>query len=136
MASSGQNFQQKLHFVHRSRWITGVNVRHAAVWITSLGREAIGPSGNDLWFRQVQNPATDTDPFEAVRASLAVGDLEGGTDVVAPSLGQETYAFDGPTGNVRATGQDAQAAYGFPARRIEQTDEPEQNEDRRSCWSQ
>ncbi|HLN17201.1 MAG TPA: hypothetical protein VK277_10695 [Acidimicrobiales bacterium] len=64
------------------------------------GYQAIGPSGNDLWFRQVQNPSTDTNPFEAVRASLAVGNLEGGTDVIAPSLGQETYAFDAPTGNV------------------------------------
>jgi hypothetical protein len=46
----------------------------------------------------VQNPSSDASPGEAVVASLAVGPLQGGTDVVAPSVGQEEYALNASNG--------------------------------------
>jgi hypothetical protein len=65
------------------------------------GYEAFNPDGTRRWYRAVRNPATDTTAkaTSAVRASLTVGDLQGGTDVVAPSVGQEEYALDAATGS-------------------------------------
>ena len=63
------------------------------------GYQAIGPSGADLWFHTVVNPPTDPlGAYSMVSASMAVGDLQGPDDVVAPSVGQEMYAFNGATG--------------------------------------
>ena len=55
------------------------------------GYEAFNPDGTARWSVEVKNPASDPEAGKtsAVRASLAVGKLQGGTlDVVAPSLGQ------------------------------------------------
>ena len=65
------------------------------------GYEAFNPDGAQRWFVRVKNPASD--PYaghtSAVRASLALGDIQGSTlDAVAPSLGQEEYALDASTG--------------------------------------
>jgi hypothetical protein len=65
---------------------------------TEGGYMAITPQGGTQWFTNVQNPATDTAPAHAVQASLAVGDLEGGTDVVAGSLGEVGQALNAATG--------------------------------------
>ena len=65
------------------------------------GYEAFNSNGTERWYVAVENPATDPQAgrTSAVRASMAVGDLQGtGTDVVAPSLGQEEYAIDAATG--------------------------------------
>jgi hypothetical protein len=62
------------------------------------GYEAISPNGTEAWFVTVENPSSDHRPGEAVIASLAVGDLQGGTDVVAPSVGQEEYALNADNG--------------------------------------
>jgi outer membrane protein assembly factor BamB len=65
------------------------------------GYEALRPNGTRRWYVAVRNPATDraAGATSAVVASLAVGDLQGGTiDVVAPSLGQEEYALNAATG--------------------------------------
>jgi hypothetical protein len=65
------------------------------------GYEAFNSDGSKRWFVAVKNPATDPQAgnTSAVRASLAVGDLQGPTpDVVAPSLGQEEYELDASTG--------------------------------------
>ncbi len=56
------------------------------------GYQAISPTGGDQWFVQERNPPTDPQPTNGVDASLAVGDLQGGTDLVAGSLGEEEYA--------------------------------------------
>jgi len=67
----------------------------------SGGYEAFNPNGTERWFVPVKNPPTDPDArtTSAVRASLAVGDLQGSTpDVVAPSLGQEEYAINAASG--------------------------------------
>jgi hypothetical protein len=67
------------------------------------GYEAFNPDGTARWSVEVKNPASDPEAGKtsAVRASLAVGKLQGGTlDVVAPSLGQEEYALDASTGAV------------------------------------
>ncbi|HMD46642.1 MAG TPA: hypothetical protein VKG43_10800 [Acidimicrobiales bacterium] len=64
------------------------------------GYQAISPGGGDLWFQSVVDPGTDLQPFHAVQASMAVGNLQGGTEVVAPSVGQETYAMDAGSGGV------------------------------------
>jgi outer membrane protein assembly factor BamB len=65
------------------------------------GYEAFNPDGTERWFVPVKNPASDPHAgrTSAVRASLALGDLQGATlDAVAPSLGQEQYALDASTG--------------------------------------
>ncbi|HXW78100.1 MAG TPA: hypothetical protein VEJ84_01300, partial [Acidimicrobiales bacterium] len=65
------------------------------------GYEAFNPGGTRRWFVPVKNPASDPQAgrTSAVRASLAVGNLQGpGTDVVAPSLGQQEYAINASTG--------------------------------------
>jgi hypothetical protein len=65
------------------------------------GYEAFNPNGTERWFVPVKNPASDPKAghTSAVRASLALGDLQGTTlDAVAPSLGQEEYAIDASTG--------------------------------------
>ncbi len=64
------------------------------------GYEAFNPNGTRRWLRRVRNPATDQGRGDtaAVIASLAVGDLQGGTDVIAPSVGQEEYALNAATG--------------------------------------
>jgi hypothetical protein len=64
------------------------------------GYEAFRPSGSRLWYVAVKNPASDhhRGATAAVLASLSVGDLQGSTDVVAPSVGQEEYALNAATG--------------------------------------
>jgi hypothetical protein len=65
------------------------------------GYEAFNSDGTERWYVAVENPATDPHAgrTSAVSASMAVGHLQGmGTDVVAPSLGQEEYAIDAATG--------------------------------------
>jgi outer membrane protein assembly factor BamB len=64
------------------------------------GYMAFRPDGAKLWYVPVKNPSTDhrAGATSGVAASLAVGELQGGTDVVAPSLGQEEYAINGATG--------------------------------------
>jgi hypothetical protein len=64
----------------------------------SGGYEAISPSGATQWFTNVQNPPTDAAPAHAVQASLAVGNLQGGTDVVAGSLGEVEHAMNAANG--------------------------------------
>jgi hypothetical protein len=64
------------------------------------GYEAFNPDGTKRWYVAVKNPASDhsAGATSAVTASLAVGDLQGGLDVVAPSVGQEEYALNAGTG--------------------------------------
>ncbi len=66
------------------------------------GYQAIGPGGNDLWFTQETNPSTDPYPHNGVQASLAVGNLQGGTDVVAGSLGENEDALNAANGAILA----------------------------------
>jgi len=65
---------------------------------TSGGYEGISPGGTTQWFTNVQNPSTDTAPAAAVQASLAVGNLQGSTDVVAGSLGEAEHAMNAASG--------------------------------------
>lgn len=62
------------------------------------GYEAFGPDGDKLWYVSVHNPGAYYK--SGVVASLAVGDLQGGTDVVAPSIGQRQDAINAVTGKV------------------------------------
>ena len=62
------------------------------------GYQAWGAAGNRLWSTTPANPPEDLRPETGVQASLAVGDLQGGTDVFAGSLGQEAYGLDASTG--------------------------------------
>lgn len=64
------------------------------------GYEAFRPSSKLAWYVAVKNPVTDhhRGVSSAVVASLSVGDLQGSTDVVAPSVGQEEYALNARTG--------------------------------------
>ena len=64
------------------------------------GYQAITPQGGNQWFVQESNPSTDPYPHNGVMASMAVGDLQGGTDVVAGSLGEEEYAMTAGSGGV------------------------------------
>ncbi len=66
---------------------------------TTGGYQAFGPSGGQLWHTGVVNPPTDTAPATGVQAGLTVGTLQfGGTDTVAGSLGQVSYALNAGTG--------------------------------------
>jgi hypothetical protein len=65
---------------------------------TSGGYLGITPQGATMWFTNVQNPATDTAPAKAVQASMAVGNLNGATDVVAGSLGEVGQAMSAGSG--------------------------------------
>jgi hypothetical protein len=65
---------------------------------TSGGYLGITPQGGAMWFTNVQNPATDTAPAKAVQASMAIGNLAGGTDVVAGSLGEVGQAMNAANG--------------------------------------
>jgi hypothetical protein len=62
------------------------------------GYEAFSPDGHELWYVAVHNPGASYK--SAVVASLAVGDLQGSTDVVAPSVGQDQDAINAATGAV------------------------------------
>ena len=64
------------------------------------GYEAYAPSGQRLWLTAVSDPSTDPHPAYGVQASLTVADLQGGTDVFAGSLDQETYALGAADGAV------------------------------------
>ena len=61
------------------------------------GYQAISPQGTNQWFDPESNPGTDPYPHNGVMASMAVGDLQGGTDVVAGSLGENMYAMNAGT---------------------------------------
>jgi outer membrane protein assembly factor BamB len=65
---------------------------------TGGGYQAISPNGGDAWFVQEANPGTDPTPHNGIQASLAVGDLQGGLDVTAGSLGQEQNALNAANG--------------------------------------
>jgi hypothetical protein len=67
---------------------------------TGGGYQAISPSGTDKWFTQETNPSTDATAHNGVQASLAVGDLQGSTDVVAGSLGENEDALNATNGAV------------------------------------
>jgi hypothetical protein len=67
---------------------------------TDGGYQAISPTGGDQWFVQETNPSTDPTPHSGIQASLAVGDLQGGTDVTAGSLGQNQYALNAANGSM------------------------------------
>ena len=64
------------------------------------GYQAISPTGGDQWFVQESNPSTDPTAHSGIQASLAVGDLQGGTDVTAGSLGQNQYALNAANGSM------------------------------------
>ncbi len=68
------------------------------------GYEAFNPDGTRRWYVAVKNPSSDRSAgaTSAVTASLAVGDLQGGLDVVAPSVGEEEYALAAGSGSVLA----------------------------------
>jgi hypothetical protein len=67
---------------------------------TEGGYMAIAPSGGEQWFTNVDNPSTDGAPAHAVQGSLAVGNLEGGTDVVSGSLGEVAQAMNATSGGI------------------------------------
>jgi hypothetical protein len=67
---------------------------------TTGGYQAISPSATSQWFVQESNPGTDPNPHNGVMASMAVGNLQGGTDVVAGSLGENMYAMNAANGAV------------------------------------
>jgi hypothetical protein len=64
------------------------------------GYQAITPQGGNQWFTQESNPVTDPNPHNGVIASMAVGNLQGGTDVVAGSLGENMNAMNSSNGAV------------------------------------
>jgi hypothetical protein len=65
---------------------------------TTGGYQAFSPSGRQLWFTRVVNPATDNVPDVGVQAGLSIGTLQGGPGLTAGSLGQVSYALNADTG--------------------------------------
>ena len=78
-----------------------VGVGNAAV-PSQGGYMGISPQGGTEWLTKVQNPSTDRAPNNGVIGGLAVGNLEGGTDVVSGSLGVETQALNAANGAILA----------------------------------
>jgi hypothetical protein len=68
---------------------------------TMGGYWGFGPSGGmgPIWHTMVMNTSTDLTPFGGVAAGLAVGNLQGQTDVTAGSLGQMAYALNAANGD-------------------------------------
>jgi len=64
------------------------------------GYQAVTPQGGNQWFVQETNPGTDPNAHNGVMASLAVGNLQGGPDVVGGSLGENMYAMNAQNGGV------------------------------------
>jgi hypothetical protein len=62
------------------------------------GYQAFSSNGAFKWFTPVVNPPTDAAPASGVQAGMSIGSLQGGTDVVAGSLGQQSYALDAVNG--------------------------------------
>ncbi len=62
------------------------------------GYEAFSPSGRKLWSVSTHNPGAGF--VSGIVASLAVGNLQGSVDVVAPSIGQQEDAINAATGKV------------------------------------
>ncbi len=60
------------------------------------GYYAFDSSGTEVWGQN----APDPNGLHGVQASMAVGNLNGVTSVVAPSLGQDEYAFDAGNGSI------------------------------------
>ena len=60
------------------------------------GYYAFNSSGTQLWSHSAQDP----NGLHGVQASMAVGNLGGVTGAVAPSLGQDEYAFNASNGSV------------------------------------
>jgi hypothetical protein len=76
-----------------------VGVGNAAVPAQG-GYMGISPQGGTEFLTKVQNPPTDNTPYTAVIGGLAVGNLEGQTDVVSGSLGSETQALNAANGSI------------------------------------
>jgi hypothetical protein len=67
------------------------------------GYEAVAGNGRPVWFRSIPMfPPPAAGPDAGVDSSLAVGDLQGGTDVVGGSMGQLQDALNASTGAVLA----------------------------------
>ncbi len=64
------------------------------------GYEAFSAGGAKRWFVPIHNPRASY--VSGVVASLAVGNLQGGLDVVAPSIGQQEDAINASSGAVLA----------------------------------
>ncbi len=62
------------------------------------GYDAFRPDGARLWSAAVHNPGASF--VSGIVASLAVGNLQGGPDVVAPSVGQQEDAISAAAGKV------------------------------------
>ena len=60
------------------------------------GYEAFNPDGSKRWYVPIHNPGASF--VSGVVASLSVGNLQGGLDVVAPSIGQQEDAINAATG--------------------------------------
>ncbi len=60
------------------------------------GYFAFGHSGNEVWGQNAKDP----NGLHGVQASMAVGNLNGVNSVVAPSLGQDEYAFNAGNGSI------------------------------------
>jgi outer membrane protein assembly factor BamB len=64
------------------------------------GYQAITPQGGDQWSTQETDPTYNASKHYGVQASLAVGDLQGGPDVTAGSLGENQEALNAGSGAI------------------------------------
>jgi hypothetical protein len=64
------------------------------------GYEAFAANGTAQWQVVAANPRSDKNPTSAVQASMTVAGLQGGSDVFAGSLGQESYGLDATDGTL------------------------------------
>ncbi len=64
------------------------------------GYQAIAPNGSSQWYVPQYNPTGDPFPENGVQSSLAVGNLQGSTDVVSGSMGENEFAMNAVSGAV------------------------------------
>ncbi|HEY3809863.1 MAG TPA: hypothetical protein VGL49_00405 [Acidimicrobiales bacterium] len=67
---------------------------------TAGGYEALSANGAERWFRTIASQPAAGSPNIGVDSSLAVGNLQGGTDVVSGSMGQQEDALNASTGAI------------------------------------
>ncbi len=65
---------------------------------TTGGYQAFNAAGLQRWFTPVINPSTDDQPDIGVQAGIAVGPLQGASNLFAGSLGQVAYSLDAGSG--------------------------------------
>ena len=64
------------------------------------GYQAISPTGSSQWYVPQYNPSTDPTTQNGVQSSMTVGNLQGSTDVISGSMGENEFAMNAQSGSI------------------------------------